>query len=798
MSIGQDWWRWDGTQWVALRTGTEVVVPTDPDDPDPDPGDPQTPDPEGRNVRLVTTTGGLSTGNQALYDILIADGWTVTVRAFDDPEDWTDVSVLVVSVGNPEGDSGRFVNAPVGVVAVDSWRPLGMGDGLGFATSPLTVEVVDPSSPLAAGYSGTFEAYQSSAWLTWKPETDSEQTVVTRAGQATNRVVFAYEAGTVMPHRYAKTRHVGLGYHADGFAAGLSAPAQAQFLAAVRWARDTTVEPVPVPDAPTGLSAAPGDSRVRLTWDPVAVADSYTPSRSTTTGGPYTALTPSVTTNTYTDLTAVNLTEYFYVVSATSASGTGPNSSEVSATPSESSSENLALLVSSDELAMWQDRSVNGPFRVAGDFSPNSPGHWSEMSSAMGLDFAAARWSGPTLLNDDSDPDNHPPGAVRRGQLSENMPPGPVRRMAHDMMSAAYAAMVTDNTSVAQAITNEIAYQATRPRLDFSNRTLWPTGYYNDINPLFMMAVWIKDYVLAYAVTKAMGFPSATVEKWFVDLAWLNEWYVHANMAARWPDRKSDSYVNRSSEVDTDMSWGSHRLADGTIIYFPLRMAMLSNRRNNQAGLFGLVGALLDDSYYIGEFKRYMREFVMFGCRLGPYGGFGDNNRGLNTFPQLGFSYALHGLESCLPAMDALARKGDTDLYQFSSSEGIDHPTWGTKYLKTMEECLDMHLKFISRDWPAQYTGSGNPPPTSVAGDPLYRVHSRNTVTNREIVNDANFLYAANYYNRSDWVDIIMRQGTPTGFTSTVQGVGALGAGWRTDWRNRFLRSLDANPYGGS
>ena len=31
MSVGQDWWRWDGTQWVATRTGTEVVVPTDPE-----------------------------------------------------------------------------------------------------------------------------------------------------------------------------------------------------------------------------------------------------------------------------------------------------------------------------------------------------------------------------------------------------------------------------------------------------------------------------------------------------------------------------------------------------------------------------------------------------------------------------------------------------------------------------------------------------------------------------------------------------------------------------------------------
>jgi hypothetical protein len=627
----------------------------------------------------------------------------------------------------------------------------------------------------------------------------SPDIVVTRPSQPAQAVVFAYEAGSSMPGRYATTRHVALGYHLNGFAVGITSEARAQLLAALSWARSTSYVAPPPPSAPTNLNATAGDMQVSLSWNSVAGATSYSVKRSTTSGGPYSTIVSGHTSASYTNTGLTNGTTYYYVVSATNAQGESPNSAQASATPVEGGSgggSNLALLATSEELAMWQDRAQNGPFRVAGDFSANSPGHWSEMQSCMGLNFASARWDGPTLLNDSSDPNNHPPGAIRRGEIAENMPPGVTRRMAHDMMSAAYAAMVTNNTSVAQAITNEIAYQATRPRLDFTNRTLWPTGYYNDINPLFMMAVWIKDYVLAYAVTKAMGFPSATVEKWFLDLAWLNEWYVHANLSsgAAFPNRKSNSYTSRGSAVTTEYI-EAHRLANGTLIGVPRINQFYNNRRNNQAGLYGLVGALLDDSYYIGEFKRYMREFVMFGCSLGDYGGFGDHNRGTNTFPQLGFSYALHGLESCLPAMDALARKGDTDLYEFSSSDGATTPKWATNYFKSMELVLNMHLKWIDRTWPAQYTNSSLPPPTSVAGDPFYRVHSRNTATNSELVNDANFLYAANYYNRQDWVDIIMRQGTPTGFTSTVQGVGAIGAGWRTDWRNRFLRSNQTNPY---
>ena len=58
-------------------------------------------------------------------------------------------------------------------------------------------------------------------------------------------------------------------------------------------------------------------------------------------------------------------------------------------------------------------------------------------------------------------------------------------------------------------------------------------------------------------------------------------------------------------------------------------------------------------------------------------------------------------------------------------------------------------------------------------------------------------LLPANYYNRTDWQDAILRQGTPTGFTNPPQNVGTI-SGWRSDWRHRFLRSIDTNPYGGS
>jgi cellulose 1,4-beta-cellobiosidase len=85
------------------------------------------------------------------------------------------------------------------------------------------------------------------------------------------------------------------------------------------------------PPAPTGLNATPGNAHVALTWNSSAGATSYNVKRSTTSGSGYTTIASPVVTN-YDDLTAVNGTTYFYVVTAVNGVE-GASSSEASATP---------------------------------------------------------------------------------------------------------------------------------------------------------------------------------------------------------------------------------------------------------------------------------------------------------------------------------------------------------------------------------------------------------------------------------------------------------------------------------
>ena len=69
-------------------------------------------------------------------------------------------------------------------------------------------------------------------------------------------------------------------------------------------------------------------------------------------------------------------------------------------TPSQvSANTRLGLHVTSDELAIWRTRMLNGPYKSTGDVSSNSPDDWDRMTAnaeAFRLAPTAGMWTGPT------------------------------------------------------------------------------------------------------------------------------------------------------------------------------------------------------------------------------------------------------------------------------------------------------------------------------------------------------------------------------------------------------------------
>jgi uncharacterized protein (DUF1800 family) len=86
------------------------------------------------------------------------------------------------------------------------------------------------------------------------------------------------------------------------------------------------------PATPGGLTATPGNNQVVLTWFASMGATQYAIGRATTSAGPFTSVGTSTTTS-FTDTGVTNGTAYFYLVSASNASGASANSASVTATP---------------------------------------------------------------------------------------------------------------------------------------------------------------------------------------------------------------------------------------------------------------------------------------------------------------------------------------------------------------------------------------------------------------------------------------------------------------------------------
>lgn len=86
------------------------------------------------------------------------------------------------------------------------------------------------------------------------------------------------------------------------------------------------------PSAPTGLTAVGSNALVKLAWNASTNATGYNVKRALVTGDPYTTIQSASGTN-HNDAAVTNSVTYFYVVTATNASGESANSVEASARP---------------------------------------------------------------------------------------------------------------------------------------------------------------------------------------------------------------------------------------------------------------------------------------------------------------------------------------------------------------------------------------------------------------------------------------------------------------------------------
>ncbi|TAL01130.1 MAG: hypothetical protein EPO07_08785, partial [Verrucomicrobia bacterium] len=126
----------------------------------------------------------------------------------------------------------------------------------------------------------------------------------------------------------------------------------------------------PAAGAPLQLALVPGYGQATLSWLPNATTN-YTVKRSTVSGGPYTTIITGLTNLTYTDTGLSNGVTYYYVVSGANTGGYGPNSAEVSITPSDLGlnlkfDENAGTIAADSSFRACNATLVNGPTFTVG------------------------------------------------------------------------------------------------------------------------------------------------------------------------------------------------------------------------------------------------------------------------------------------------------------------------------------------------------------------------------------------------------------------------------------------------
>jgi fibronectin type 3 domain-containing protein len=203
-----------------------------------------------------------------------------------------------------------------------------------------------------------FTPYAEETWLMTGPS-DASRGNTARPGWATLYHHYVNRKGLSAPYTKTLVDQNGPNWSYNGDSPGWDALTAAQ-------------PPIASGANPSGLTATVMATQPVLSWWGSAYATSYNVKRATTSGGTYTTIATGLTTNTYTDTTAVTGNTYYYVVTAVTPTGETGNSNEASTPVGTSLLARLKLDETSGTTAAdstgngWTGTLVNAPTWTTG------------------------------------------------------------------------------------------------------------------------------------------------------------------------------------------------------------------------------------------------------------------------------------------------------------------------------------------------------------------------------------------------------------------------------------------------
>lgn len=218
-----------------------------------------------KSALFVVGNTTLGTGDSAVNSRLGTLGYTVTVKQ-DSASATSDATgkdiVLISSTCSSTNVNTKFKAVTVPVIAwengvFDDMAMTGTTSGTdyGVTTTPSTqLTILNSSSPLAAGLSGTVTILNNASTTPWGAPSSAADKVASVVGNSGQVTIFAYDSGATMVGYTAPARRVGF-FLNDNTAADLNSNGWALFDAAVNWATSA-------PAADFTISASPSSQTV--------------------------------------------------------------------------------------------------------------------------------------------------------------------------------------------------------------------------------------------------------------------------------------------------------------------------------------------------------------------------------------------------------------------------------------------------------------------------------------------------------------------------------------------------------
>jgi hypothetical protein len=341
----------------------------------------------------------------------------------------------------------------------------------------------------------------------------------------------------------------------------------------------------------------------------------------------------------------------------------------------------LGLHVTQEELDIWKQRAVSGPYRVANDAGASSttPGDWARIvanKDSFMANASAEIWAGYTGT-----------GCVPRNMLS--LEP---QNQGHKVRDAAFYALVQNDATVKAAVLSYLRSQIAQAGADFLNKAKWcpyPDVSISvalaDINPGFFIAEWLTRVLYAYDYIRSIVGTSdkANIDRWFSGAAYYfrhvdvfladSQYGGGANFLTGTLNASGNTNANSCGGTRGQTHINGNDIC-GLGHFF-------NNRRAQMTAFYAQAGILLNDSTLKAWGKRYVMEYLKYA--VFPSTAHTEMYRSHGTNADQGWSYSAINYSKMLEIADSFARNGDMDLYNLSTTAGGGTGGLPAKTLKT-------------------------------------------------------------------------------------------------------------------